>query len=155
LAVRACGDGHKPCEQPKRSVTLATRKQKGAKRMPVSGASEGSGRPGRGVFFLLSLIMFVLAESLTIGLVLMLAKRRGSLDLDISLYVLPFIMPVPLGYAFQAYGQFVKPQTDVAETGQITAALWRSLTLVLMFAYILVVGVIATVLPYLLSVKAR
>jgi hypothetical protein len=49
----------------------------------------------------------------------------------------------------------VKPQTDSAETAQMTTALWRSLTLVLMFAYILVVGVIATVLPYLLSVKVR
>jgi hypothetical protein len=123
--------------------------------MRASGGSEGPGRPGMGAFFVLSMIMFLLAESLTIGLVFMLAKRRGALDLDISLYVLPFIMPVPLGYAYQAYRQFVKPQTDSAETAQMTTALWRSLTLVLMFAYILVVGVIATVLPYLLSVKVR
>jgi hypothetical protein len=123
--------------------------------MPVSGASEGSGRPGKGVFFLLSAINFVLAESLTIGLVLMLAKRGNILDPDISLYVLPLLIPLPLGQAFRAYRQFVKPQTDVAETGQITAALWRSLTLVLMVAYVIIIGVIATVLPYLRSAKAR
>ena len=119
--------------------------------MRVSGGSEG----GKGAFFVLSVIMFVLAESLTIGLVLMLAKRGSSLTPDISLYVLPFIVPVPLVQAFQAYKQFVKPQTDSPETGPMTRALWRSLTLVLMFAYIIIIGVIATLTTYLPSGKAR
>ncbi|HEX7286458.1 MAG TPA: hypothetical protein VF532_09760 [Candidatus Angelobacter sp.] len=108
-----------------------------------------------GGIFALSAIMFLLAESLTIGLVLMLAKRRADVGPDISLYVLPFIMPVPLVQAFQAYKLFVKPQADSPETAQRTAALWRSLTLVLMFAYIVVIGVIATVTTYLPSPKAR
>jgi len=107
--------------------------------------------PAYSVLSIITLAFAMFAETLTIYMIFLLTRRVGHFGPEIALYSLPLAVLLPLVFGFRARKQLAISRCDLAEHSRLATVVWHLLVSVLLFAYVALIAVIGTVLPYLRS----
>lgn len=104
--------------------------------------------PKLGSPFLLSTILFVCAEAITVALV---GKTwHAQSRLNISLCVMPIFLPLPLLSALRAYKRLRSIAQSDPSVQNLVPSAGQALAAVLSFSYAAFLGIVASLLPFVL-----